>query len=51
MNEALSIKISKIQRTKKDAQKEDWNSKNVSDKTIEKHEVDKVYDEIYQCNR
>ena len=50
-NEALSIRMPKIQRTKEEAQKGGWNSENASGKTTRKHEVDKAYLGIYQCNR
>ena len=47
---ALSNRMSKIQRTKKETQKEGWNSKNASGKTSERDEGDKAHGGIHQCN-
>ena len=41
----------KIQRTKEETQKEDWNNENEDGKTFWRHKGDKVYAGIYQGNR
>ena len=41
----------KIQRTKIETQKGDWNNENEGDKTFGRYKDDKIYAEIYQDNR
>jgi hypothetical protein len=44
---ALPLRMPKIQRTKKEAQKRSWNNENASGEITRRHKADKTYDGIY----